>query len=73
MVFIGGLVIGVLLFTEGYPLLEGFYKANFMGTVRISEFFGISSGGMVLIVIFAAIAMFWIGEWAEKTFPREEY
>jgi hypothetical protein len=73
MVFIGGLVIGVLLFTEAYPLIEDLYKAKSMGAVRISEFFGISSGIFVLLVIFAAIAMFWAGEWAEKKFPREEY
>lgn len=73
LIFIGGLFIGILLFTEGYPLWEGLYKAEFMGSPKISEFFGLSGGAVVLIVILAAVGMFWIGEWAEKKFPREEY
>lgn len=73
MIFIIGLFIGVFIFAEGYPLWEGFYKAGFMGSPRISEFFGISEGIFALLVIAAAVMMFWGGEWAEKKFPRKEY
>ena len=73
MIFILGIFIGIFIFTEGYPLFESLYKAEFMGSPKISDFFGISSGLMILIVIFAAVAMFWGGEWAEKKFPRKEY
>ncbi|MBN1339679.1 MAG: YeeE/YedE family protein [Bacteroidales bacterium] len=73
LVFIGGLFIGIVVFTEGYPLWEGLYKAEYMGSPKISEFFGISGGATVLIVILAAAGMFWAGEWAEKKFPGKEY
>jgi uncharacterized protein len=73
MIFIIGLFLGVFIFAEGYPLWEGFYKAGFMGSPRISEFFGISEGLFALFVIIAAVLMFWGGEWAEKKFPRDEY
>ncbi len=73
MIFIVGLFIGVFIFGEGYPLWEEIYKAAYMGTPRISEFFGISEGLIALLVIIAALLMFWGGEWAEKKFPREEY
>ena len=73
MIFIIGLFIGVLIFGEGYPLWEDLYKAGFMGSPRISEFFGVSEGIIALLVIIAAVLMFWGGEWAEKKFPREEY
>lgn len=72
-VFVLGLFLGVFFFAEAYGLLKDFYLANFMGYPRISEFFGISEGILVLIVIIAAIVMFFGGEWAEKKFPREEY
>lgn len=72
-VFVLGLFLGVFFFAEAYGLLKDFYLANFMGYPRISEFFGISEGVLVLIVIIAAIVMFFGGEWAEKKFPREEY
>lgn len=73
MIFIVGLFLGVLIFAEGYPIWEELYKAGFMGSPRISEFFGISEGVIALLVIIAAVLMFWGGEWAEKKFPREEY
>lgn len=73
MIFIVGLFLGVFIFGEGYPLWEGIYKAAYMGTPKISDFFGISEGVIALLVIIAALLMFWGGEWAEKKFPREEY
>ena len=73
MIFIVGLFIGVFIFGEGYPLWEKLFKAGYMGSPRISEFFGISEGIITLLVIVAAVLMFWGGEWAEKKFPRDEY
>lgn len=72
-VFIGGMLLGVLVFTEGYPLWESLYKANNMGYPTMSELLGLAPGLLVLLIIIAAMAMFWVGEWAEKKFPREEY
>ena len=73
MAFVGGLVIGVLIFTEGYPLWEGLYKADNMGPVLISDVFGMSRGMFALLLIMVALAMFFVAEWAEKKFPRDEY
>ncbi len=73
MVFVIGLFIGIAIFTEGYALWEGLYNAKFLGIPKISEFLGLKDGLMALIIVLAALSMFWIGEWAEKKFPREEY
>lgn len=73
MVFIGGLFIGILIFAEGYGLWEGFFKAGFKGFPTLSESLGLSDGMLALAVIIAAAAMFYVGEWAEKKFPRKEY
>lgn len=73
ILFVVGLFIGVLIFTEGYPLWEDFYKAGFKGIPKLSESLGLSDGIMALGVIIAAIGMFYVGEWAEKRFPRKEY
>lgn len=73
MIFIVGIFIGVFIFTEGYPLIESLYKAEYMGNIKISDYFNITDGVMILLVIIAAVAMFFGGEWAEKKFPREEY
>ncbi len=73
LVFIGGLFIGILIFAEGYSIWEDFYKAGFKGIPKLSESLGLSDGLLAFGVIIAAAGMFYVGEWAEKKFPREEY
>ncbi|MBR8535324.1 YeeE/YedE family protein [Carboxylicivirga sediminis] len=73
LTFIGGLVIGVVIFTEGFPLWEELFYAENMGTPTINNLLGLSRGAFGLILILAAFGMFFIGEWAERKFPREEY
>jgi hypothetical protein len=73
LVFIGGLFLGILIFAEVYPLIEGFFKAKYMGIPTLSQKLDIKDGVVVLGVILVAMGMFWVGEWAEKKFPREEY
>ncbi len=73
MVFVGGLFIGVLIFAEGYPLWEDFYKSGFKGIPKLSESLGLSDGVLAFGVILAATGMFYVGEWAEKKFPQKEY
>ena len=73
MVFVGGLFIGVLLFTEGYPLLEKHYLSGNLGAPFIYDTLGLSRGVFALILIIIALAAFAAAEWAEKKWPREEY
>lgn len=73
LAFVGGLVIGIVFFAEGYPMWEELYKANFIGAPTMNELLDIPRGVFALGLILVAFAMFWIGEWAEKKFPREEY
>jgi len=73
MLFIVGLFIGVGVFAEGYPLWENFYNAGFKGIPKLSDSIGVSDGLLALGVIIAAIGMFYVGEWAEKKYPRPEY
>lgn len=73
LAFIGGLFIGVFIFMEAYPLFESIYNATFMGAPFIYDTLGMSRGAFALLLIIAAFGMFWLGDWAEKRFPREEY
>lgn len=73
LAFIGGLILGVLIFTEGYPLWETLFMANPMGTPTLNEVLGLDRGLFALLLILVALGMFWVGDWAEKRFPREEY
>jgi len=73
LAFIGGLFIGVFIFAEGYPLWEGFYKSKDLGYPLLNNLIGTSRGMMTFLMIVVALAMFWIGEWAEKKFARDDY
>ncbi|MEX0981561.1 MAG: YeeE/YedE thiosulfate transporter family protein [Bacteroidales bacterium] len=73
MFFIGGMLLGVLIFAEAFPLLEDFFYAKNLGIPTLSEKLGLKDGVVVLGIIIVAMGMFWVGEWAEKKFPREEY
>lgn len=72
MYFLGGSLIGILLFGQTYPLWEEFHNAQHLGSIKLSDSIGVSDGLLGLLVIIAAIAMFWIGEMAEKRFKRED-
>jgi len=72
MYFIGGSLGGILIFGQTYPLWEKLYNANYLGSIKLSDSLGISDGILGLIVIAAAVMMFWIGEKAEKRFKRED-
>ena len=72
MYFVGGGLIGILLFGQTYPLWEKLYTSQYLGTPKLSDSLGMKDGVFGLIVIAAAILMFWIGEMAEKRFKRED-
>ena len=73
LVFIGGLFIGVFIFSIGYNIWDGMYMAKFLGSPKISTTLGLTDGVFAILLIIAALAMFWVAEWAEKKIPREEY
>jgi hypothetical protein len=73
LAFIGGMFIGILIFTEGFPLWENFYNAKFLGAPIISDMLGTSRGVLTFLIILVALGMFWVGEWSEKKFARDDY
>lgn len=59
MIFVAGSFLGVFIFAEGYPLLEGFYKAEYWGNVRIFETLGISQALFAFLLTAMAVGVFW--------------
>jgi hypothetical protein len=72
MYFIGGSLIGIFIFGQAYPLWEKLHNADFLGNLKLPDTLGIAHGVFGLIVILAAIIMFWLGEKAEKRFKRDD-
>lgn len=72
MLFFAGAMTGAFLFAETYPMIQNLSNAAYRGPVKINEALGMSAGLFTLILIAAAVVMFWIAELAEKRFPRPD-
>ena len=65
LAFIGGSLLGVLAFAEGFPLLENIYSANNLGQVKISTYLGLSDitfGFMLAAMAVGAFIATWFIE-----------
>lgn len=72
MIFLLGGMVGAFLFAETYPYVQTLAMKNFKGGMRIDEWMGVSAGVFTLLLIIAAVALFWVAELAEKKFSRPE-
>lgn len=70
--FLAGGLTGAFLFAETYPLLLPLATSGYKGPVKINEWMGVSAGVFSLLLIVAAVVMFWLAEKAEKRFVRPE-
>jgi len=60
MIFIAGSFIGVLIFAEGYPLLEGLYKAENWGNIRVFDSLGMQQTVFAFILTAFSLFAFWM-------------
>jgi len=65
--FLGGMVGGIVIFGELYPLLREFYTATPMGAVTIPDLLNLPYGFVVLAVILMAVGGFAGATWVERT------
>jgi hypothetical protein len=72
MVFILGIMIGVLIFSEGYPLWKGLYLGSPYGRLLITDLLGISKGVWAFIFIIVALASFWGTSIIRKKYAHKE-
>lgn len=59
MYFVFGSVLGILLFAEGYPLWEEFYKDYGYGGIRIFDTVGVSQSVFAFLLTAIALLAFW--------------
>jgi len=60
MVFAIGTFIGVLIFSEAFPLFENFYTANNLGGITIGEMFSVTNEVVAFIFVIMAIVAFYV-------------
>ncbi len=72
IVFLAGALFGVYLFGETVSSFEPFFLSSYMGRFTLDEWLGLPLGATVLLVVAAALLLFWLGELAERHFGRGE-
>lgn len=73
MVFTAGMFVGILLFSEVFPLISGLYDGNAMGPVKVYELLNMSSGLFVLLLIIVALVAFIVTAIIQKRIRKVEY
>jgi len=63
---VGGMLLGVLAFDEGYPVVRTFYESTPLGSVTIPEMLRAPRGLVVAGVVAAALAGFVVAERIER-------
>ncbi len=58
LVLLAGMMFGIFVFNEAFPLVASFYNSTPMGQVTIPEVLGLSHGGVVLLIVVGAIGSF---------------
>ncbi len=58
MFFIGGILIGVLIFAEAYPAFQGLHTSSALGPIKIYDTLGMSQGVFAFLLIIMALAAF---------------
>lgn len=71
MIYLAGIIAGIVVFGEMFPLLEDFYSSTPMGKVIIPELIGASYGLVVFLVVLMAIGGFAGAGWVEKKFAAK--
>lgn len=71
--FVGGLVVGAILFGEFYPLIEKFFLSGNMGAPKVYESLGMSRNLFTALLIVVAVGGFWAVSWIEKKVKKVDY
>jgi uncharacterized membrane protein YedE/YeeE len=70
LVYILGVMFGIFVFEEIFPFITDFYYSTNMGSVTLPEFFHLSYGMVVFLVVIMAVGAFAAAEWSEKKFAH---
>ena len=73
VVFIGGFLIGSLIFGDMFPVWGDFYNSNYLGAYRLDQWLEVSLGTMVLVITLIAVGGTLGMRWVQNRFwPSDE-
>lgn len=72
LVYLLGVVAGIFVFGEFFPLIESFFYSTNMGKVTLPDLLNLPYGMVVFLVVIMAIGAFAAAEWGEKVMARKQ-
>jgi hypothetical protein len=66
MVYLLGVIFGIFVFGEAFPLVSSFYVSTPMGQITLPQISGLPYGLLVFLVVLMALGGFAGAEWVEK-------
>ncbi len=73
LVFTIGMLIGILIFSEAFPLFEKMYNSGFLGAKLVNESLGMSKGLFAFMLVVMAVGMFWVATLVERKVKKVDY
>jgi uncharacterized protein len=73
LMFTCGLLAGVFLFSEAFPLLEKVYDSGNLGALKVNDALGLSAGVFTFLLIIMALGMFWVATLVQRKVKKVEY
>lgn len=73
LIFMAGMVIGVFIFSEAFPILEKLYNSGNQGGRLISDALGMSKTLFAFLLAIVAVGMFFGASWVERRVKKVEY
>lgn len=58
MVFTGGMLAGIFIFSEAFPLFKNIYESYYLGPVKVEDVLGLSTGVFAILLVIVALAAF---------------
>lgn len=71
IVFTAGLFLGIFIFSEAFPLIEGFYNGGNLGSITMGEMFGVSNQIVAFSFVIIALIAFYVTWLIEKKVRRK--
>lgn len=73
MVFMIGIIVGILGFAEGYPAIYDFVWSGDMGIETLPGLFGLAPWVAAMLIVGMALGLFWLASIAEKKFGHSSH
>ncbi len=73
LVFTIGMLIGIFIFSEAFPIVEKMYNSGSLGPKLVSDSLGMSASLFAFLLVVIAVGMFYGATWVERKVKKVDY